>query len=145
MSEERNLANELAAANGISGEAQRETRRQQARRVIATEMRKSARFRFIAIAGWAITLMLIFASMWVAVLFTFLGVDPGVSPRAALMGLTMLGMLGMVAFVVAIISSIAWYFSARTASLATIDAHLSELDVLLMTEIMKEDRPDPAA
>ena len=145
MSEERNLANELAAANGISGEAQRETRRQQARRVIAVEMRKSARFRFIAIAGWAITLMLIFASMWVAVLFTFLGVDPGVSPRAALMGLTMLGMLGMVAFVVAIISSIAWYFSARTASLATIDARLSELDVLLMTEMMKEDRPDPAA
>ena len=145
MSEERNLADELVAANGISGEAQRETRRQQARRVIATEMRKSARFRFIAIAGWAITLMLIFASMWVAVLSIFLGVDPGVSPRAALMGLTMLGMLGMVAFVVAIISSIAWYFSARTASLTAIDARLSELDVLLMTEMMKEDRPDPAA
>lgn len=145
MSEERDLANELVTANGISAEAQRETRKQQARRVITIEMRKSARYRFIAIAGWATTLVLIFASMWVAVLSIFLGVDPGVSPRAALMGLTMLGMLGMVAFVVAIISSIAWYFSARTASLATIDARLSELDVLLMTEMMKEDRPDPAA
>jgi hypothetical protein len=44
----------------------------------------------------------------------------------------------MVGFLVAIVSSVAWYFSARTASLTAIDARLGELETILRTEAEKE-------
>jgi hypothetical protein len=139
MSQERDLAGELAAQNGISEEALQKIRREQARSAVLAVKRRAARVRFIAIAAWAVTVIVIFASMWmaVAVLFGFedIGPPPVQAPqRPVLMALTMLSGLGMMAFVVAVVASVAWYFSARTASLTAIDARLSELEAILRAE-----------
>lgn len=141
MNKKRDLASELAAANGISEQALREIQREQARSVVFAQKRKAARIRFIAIAAWATTIIVIFASMWVAVALLFGIEDVGAPPRVALTVMAMIGMLGMMAFVVAVIASVAWYFSARTASLTAIDARLGELEVILRAEAQAAGQP----
>ena len=91
----------------------------------------------------ATTLIVIFASMWIAVVFLFGMEDPSTPPRANLMVLTMLGTLAMMAFVVAVVASIAWYFSARTASLKGIDERLGQLEQMLTAEVRREGGSDP--
>lgn len=143
MNEQRDLASELAAANGISQDTIREVRMEQARGIVAAEQRKSSRYRFVALAAWATTLIVMFVSMWMAVAFLFGVSDTGVPPlRAGLMGLTLLSMLGMFSFVVAVVASIAWYFSARTASLKGIDARLGQLEAMLVAEARRESEAD---
>ena len=142
MIEQGDLVNELAEANGLSEETLREVRRQQARSVVAAEKRKVAWARFFAIGGWAATLIVVFASMWLAMLSLFRpGPDAG-TWRVGLVSLAMFAMLGMIAFVVAVVASVAWYFGARTASLTAIEERLGDLESLLMTEAKKEDAAD---
>jgi len=143
MNEQRDLSGELAAANGIAQDALREVRMEQSRAVVAAEQRKASRWRFISIAAWATTLIVIFGSMWMAVAFIFGVSDAGTPPRAGLMVLTILSMLGMFAFVVAVVASVAWYFSARTASLKGIDARLGQLEAMLTAEVRRESGSDP--
>lgn len=144
MNEERDLAAGMAAANGITADALREVRMEQARAVVAAEQRKSSRWRFIAMAAWATTLIVIFVSMLLAVAFLFgINEDGTSSVRAGLLGLTLLSMLGVLAFVVAVVASIAWYFSARTASLKGIDERLGQLEAILTAEARRESEADP--
>jgi len=116
---------------------------QQARGIVAAEQRKASRYRFVALAAWAATLIVIFASMWMAVIFLFGMDNPSTPPRANLLVLTMLGTLAMMAFVVAVVASVAWYFSARTASLKGIDARLGQLEVMLTAEARRQSGADP--
>ena len=130
--------------NGISDEAVQEIRRQQARSLVLTEKRKVGRIRAICIGAWALTVVVIFSSMALATLFLFARQDAEISMRLIALAASLLGMFGMLGFLVAVISSVAWYFSARTAGLTAIDARLGELETILRAEAeqaRQEDEP----
>jgi hypothetical protein len=142
MSSDENLSRELMDQNGLADEALAEIRKQQARSVVLAEKRKVGRIRALCIAAWALTAMVIFASMALSVLLFSTPPSPDV-PRLVAFSASMLGMFGMVAFVVAIVTSVAWYFSARTASLKAIDVRLGQLEAILRAEADKS-RPEGA-
>jgi len=144
MNEERDLVDELAAANGISEEALRKIGGQQFRSIVAAEMRKAARIRYIVFGAWATTVVVVFAAIWAAILFAFPGLDAGASARVVLLWLPVLGMLAVIAFVVAVVSSVVWHFSARTASLTELNRRLSDLATLLAAKANGDDTSDPA-
>ena len=144
MNGSEDFSRELMNQNGVSGDAVQEIRRQRARSLVLAEKRKVGRIRMICIGAWALTVVVIFSSMAMATLFLF-GVQESETPRLMLLSATMLGMFGMVGFVVAIVSSVAWYFSARTAGLTAIDARLGELEAILRAEAEKAQRQDEPA
>jgi len=136
MNGSENFSRELMSQNGVSDEALQEIRRQRARSLVHSEKRRVGRIRTICISAWALMVVVMFASMALATLFMFTRPSPE-APRLMAMAATTLMMFGMVAFVVAIVSSVAWYFSARTASLTAIDARLGELETILRAEAEK--------
>jgi len=138
------LSSELLNQNGLSDEVAQEIRRQQARSLVLAEKRKAGRIRTICIGSWALTVVVMFSSMALATLFLFMRPSPE-TPRLMVMAASMLGMFGMVAFVAAIVSSVAWYFSARTASLTAIDARLGDLETILRAEAEKARQKDEPA
>jgi hypothetical protein len=128
------FSRQLLNQNGVSEEAVQEIRRQQARSLVLAEKRKVGRIRMICIGAWALTVVVIFASMGLATLFLFIA-RTGDRPMALMvLAASMLGVLGIVGFMVAVVSSVAWYFRARTAGLTAIDARLSELETILRAE-----------
>ena len=131
------FSRELMNQNGISDEADQEIRRQQARSLVLTEKRKVGRIRAICIGAWALTVLVLFSSMALATLTLFARQDGEISMRLIVLAASLLGMFGMVGFLVAIVSSVAWYFSARTAGLTAIDARLGELETILRAEAEK--------
>jgi len=131
------FSRELMNQNGISDEADQEIRRQQARSLVLTEKRKVGRIRAICIGAWALTVVVIFSSMALATLTLFARQDGEISMRLIVLAASLLGMFGMVGFLVAIVSSVAWYFSARTVGLTAIDARLGELETILRAEAEK--------
>ncbi len=131
------LSRDLMNQNGISDEAVQEIRRQQARSLVLAEKRKVGRIRMICIGAWALTVVVIFSSMALATLTLFARQDGEISMRLIVLAASLLGMFGMVGFLVAIVSSVAWYFSARTAGLTAIDARLGELETILRAEAEK--------
>jgi len=138
------FSRELMNQNGISDEAAQEIRRQQARSLVLAERRKVGRIRMICIGAWALTVVVIFSSMALATLFLFARQDAEISMRLIALAASLLGMFGMLGFLVAVISSVAWYFSARTAGLTAIDARLGELETILRAEAeqaRQEDEP----
>ena len=136
------FSRELMNQNGISDEAAQEIRRQQARSLVLAERRKVGRIRMICIGAWALTVVVIFSSMALATLTLFARQDGEISMRLIVLAASLLGMIGMVGFLVAIVSSVAWYFSARTASLTAIDARLGELETILRAEAEKARQED---
>ncbi len=131
------LSRELMNQNGISDEAVQEIRRQQARSLVLAEKRKVGRIRMICIGAWALTVVVIFSSMALATLFLFARQDAEIPMRLIALAASLLGMFVMVGFLVAVVSSVAWYFSARTAGLTAIDARLGELETILRAEAEK--------
>jgi hypothetical protein len=77
-----------------------------------------------------------FAAMAMSTLF-LIGTPGSQIPRLMAMSASLLGMFGVLAFLVAVVSSVAWYFSARTASLSAIDARLGQLEAILRAEAAK--------
>jgi hypothetical protein len=136
MKGDEDFSKELMNQNGLSDEALEEMRKQQARSVVLAEKRKVGRIRALCMGAWAMTAMVIFASMALSVLLFTTPPSPDM-PRLIAFAASMLGMFGMVAFVVAIVSSVAWYFRARTASLTAIDARLGHLEAILQAEANK--------
>ena len=136
MNTSDDFSSELMNQNGLSDEALKEMRRQQSRSLVLAEKRKVGRIRMICIGAWALTVFVIFSSMGLATLFLFMRPSPDI-PRLSVLAVSMLGMMGMVTFLVAIVSSVAWYFSARTASLTAIDARLGQLETILKAEAEK--------
>ena len=144
MNGSEDLSRELLKQNGLSDEVAQEVRRQQARNLVLAEKRKVGRIRALCIGAWALTVVVIFTSMAMATLF-LLGVRSGETPMALMvLSASMLGILGMVGFLVAVVSSVAWYFRARTAGLTAIDARLSELETILRAEAEKSRQGDEA-
>ncbi len=139
------FSRELMNQNGISDEAVQEIRRQQARSLVLAEKRKVGRVRMICVGAWALTVVVIFSSMALATLFIFARQDAEISMRLIVLAASLLGMFGMVGFLVAVVSSVAWYFSARTAGLTAIDARLGELETILRTEAEKTRQEDEGA
>ncbi len=134
MNDRDDFSRQLLNQNGLSEEATEEIRRQQARSLVLAEKRRVGRIRMICIGSWALTVVVIFASMGLATLFLFVA-RTGDRPMALMvLAASMLGILGMVGFMVAVVSSVAWYFRARTAGLTAIDARLSELETILRAE-----------
>ena len=138
MNGSENFSRELMSQNGVSNEAVQEIRRQQARSLVLAEKRKVGRVRAICIGAWALTIVVMFSSMALATLFLFTRQEGEISMRLIVLAASLLGMIGMVGFLVAIVSSVAWYFSARTAGLTAIDARLGELETILRAEAEKE-------
>ena len=58
---------------------------------------------------------------------------------------SLLGIMGIAGFLVAVVSSVAWYFRARTAGLTAIDARLADLEAILKAEAEKARQQDAAA
>ena len=139
MNSNEDFSRELLSQNGLSDEALEELRKQQARSLVLSEKRKVGRIRMICIGAWALTLIVMFAAMAMSTLF-LLGAPGSQIPRLMAMSASMLGMFGVLAFLVAVVSSVAWYFSARTASLSAIDARLGQLEAILKAEADKAIR-----
>jgi uncharacterized integral membrane protein len=128
MNDRDDFSRQLLNQNGLSEEATEEIRRQQARSLVLAEKRRVGRIRMICIGSWALTVVVIFASMGLATLFLFVA-RTGDRPMALLILAARI-----VGFMVAVVSSVAWYFRARTAGLTAIDARLSELETILRAE-----------
>jgi hypothetical protein len=139
MNGNENLSSGLLTENGLSDEALAELRKQQARSLVLSEKRKAGRIRAICIGAWALTLIVMFAAMAMSTLF-LLGTSGSQIPRLMAMSASMLAMFGVLAFLIAVVSSVAWYFSARTASLAAIDARLGQLEAILKAEADRAHR-----
>ena len=145
MNGSEDFSRELMNQNGVSGDAVQEIRRQRARSLVLAEKRKVGRIRMICIGAWALTVVVIFSSMALATLFLF-GLRANDTPMTLIVfAASLLGMLGMVGFLVAVVSSVAWYFRARTAGLTAIDARLSELETILRAEAEKARQENVAA
>ena len=145
MNKSENFSRELMNQNGLSDEAAQEMRRQRARSLVLAEKRKVGRIRVICIGAWALTVVVIFTSMGMATLFLFMARSGETPMTLMVLSASVLGILGIVGFMVAVVSSVAWYFRARTAGLTAIDARLGELETILRAEAEKARRENESA
>jgi hypothetical protein len=145
MNNSDDLSRELMDQNGVSDERAQEIRRQQARSLVLAEKRRVGRIRKICIGAWALTVVVIFTSMALATLFLFMSRAGETRLTMMVFAASLLGMLGIIGFLVAVVSSVAWYFRARTAGLTAIDARLGELEAILRAEAVKDRRENEPA
>lgn len=130
MTQRESLGDRLAAENGLGSETAREVRRSEVRQAIERERSQARWLGRAAIAAWGIALLLIPASailgsmMQIAIFEGHTGVN-------YMLPVVLLGAVGSLALVVAIVTTIGWIFRGRTASLATIEARLDELEALV--------------
>ncbi len=118
--------------NGIQDAGTRERRVTEMMHVIETEKAAVKRIRTIAFLAWSFAVLLPvgWLGMFYAQFLVRLQPNQSFWARVYLMS-PVLGVIGAVCLVLAIITTIAWFFRSRTASLAAIEARLERLERLL--------------
>lgn len=130
MTEREDLGDRLAAENGLGSETAKEIRRSEVRRAIDRERSQARWLGRAAVVAWALALLILPTS---AILGSMMQVDifEGGSGFPYLVPTVALGAFGSLALVVAILTTIGWIYRGRTASLASIEARLDELEAEL--------------
>lgn len=136
MNARENIGDRLAAQNGLGDETAREVRRSEIRGAIDRERSQARWLGRAAIVAWALGLLMIPAA---AILGTVAQVDmistgDPQSMTGLMIPVVALGTFGGLSLVVAIVTTVGWLYRSRTASLASIESRLDELEGALRRE-----------
>lgn len=130
MSEKERLGERLARENGLGDPGDRERRRRDVLEVVERERAFVRKLGRAAVIAWAGALLMLPSSAVLTIVsqMTLMSSGDATASMGPMIPAVFLGMVGALALVAAIITTIAWLFRSRAATLSAIEARLEELE-----------------